>query len=320
MNQHVPRVSIGLPVYNGENYLPQKLDAILAQTFTDFELIISDNASTDSTQKICLSYAAKDPRVRYYRNEVNLGLTKNLNRAFELSSPSEYFGWTAHDDLIAPDFYAKCVEVLDSDPSIILCHSWVKIIDERGEVVGDYDPFLYFADEGSPYPHKRFRDLIMIPHQCLDDLGLIRKSAITMEPIYEGHFGSDRNFLAELSLIGKFYHIPEYLFFWRDMRYRRDLPFDEWSARLDSSRPDRIPMPRWSMLYGYIRSVNRVELSAKERFLCYLQIAEWMTRHARGLAKDVVRGGEALARRSKKRVFARVSGSHASDQPAKATR
>jgi glycosyltransferase involved in cell wall biosynthesis len=319
MNQHVPRVSIGLPVYNGEKYLPQKLDAILAQTFTDFELIISDNASTDSTQEICLSYAARDARVRYFRNEVNLGLTRNFNRAFELSSASEYFSWTSHDDLIAPDFYAKCVEVLDSDPSIVLCHSWIKMIDEYGVVEGDYDPALYFLNEGSPYPHKRFRELILIPHQCLECQGLVRKSTITMRPIYESHFGSDRNLLAELSLTGKFYHIPEFLYLWRDMRYVRYLPFDGWSARLDSSKPDRIPMPHWSMLRGYLRSVNRAQLSVGERFLCYLQIAEWVPRHATGLAKDVVRGSIVLARRSRDRVFARAFGLHASDLPRKTT-
>ena len=96
-----PRVSIGLPVYNGDNYLAETLDSILAQTFTDFELIISDNGSTDRTEAICRRYAAQDHRVRYVRNPSNLGAARNYKRAFELAR-GEYFKWNGHDDPLAP--------------------------------------------------------------------------------------------------------------------------------------------------------------------------------------------------------------------------
>jgi glycosyltransferase involved in cell wall biosynthesis len=87
-----PRLSIGMPVFNGEKYLKEALDSILAQTYSDFELLISDNASTDRTEQICREYAAKDRRIRYYRNEKNIGAPKNFNRVFELSS-GKYFRW-----------------------------------------------------------------------------------------------------------------------------------------------------------------------------------------------------------------------------------
>ena len=74
MNSNLPRVSIGMPIYNGERYLRSALDSLLAQTFEAFEIIISDNASTDATPAICSAYAAKDPRIRYYRNERNIGV------------------------------------------------------------------------------------------------------------------------------------------------------------------------------------------------------------------------------------------------------
>jgi len=119
IKNHKPRVSIGLPVYNGENYLEEAIDSILAQTYKDFELIISDNASTDRTPDICQAYANKDPRIRYYRNEKNIGAAVNFNRVFELSS-SEYFKWAAHDDIIAPDYISECIEILDNDDSIVL--------------------------------------------------------------------------------------------------------------------------------------------------------------------------------------------------------
>ncbi len=124
----MPRVSVGLPVYNGENFIKDALDSILAQTFEDFELIISDNASTDGTQQICRQYTSKDQRIRYIRNDGNIGASKNFNQVFELSS-GEYFKWIAHDDLCAPEFLERCVEVLDQDPSIVLCFARPKAID-----------------------------------------------------------------------------------------------------------------------------------------------------------------------------------------------
>lgn len=90
MNRKQPQVSIGMPVYNGEQFLKDALDSILAQTFDNFELIISDNTSTDNTQEICKAYSAKDQRICYYRNEKNLGAAWNFNRVFELAR-GEYF-------------------------------------------------------------------------------------------------------------------------------------------------------------------------------------------------------------------------------------
>src|SRR5208282_399437 len=98
-----PMVSIGLPVYNGEAYLRQVLDSVLAQTFSDFELIISDNASTDCTEAICREYAAADARIRYHRQARNRGATWNFRQVALLSS-GQYFLWTSHDDLLAPTY------------------------------------------------------------------------------------------------------------------------------------------------------------------------------------------------------------------------
>lgn len=138
MSNNQPRLSIGLPVFNGDKFLNKAIDSLLAQTFEDFELIISDNASTDKTEEICRTYAEKDQRIRYYRNEKNIGCARNFNRVFKLSS-AEYFKWAAHDDLHAPNFLMKCVEVLDQNPSVILCHSQVYIIDEYGKFLQNYD-------------------------------------------------------------------------------------------------------------------------------------------------------------------------------------
>jgi hypothetical protein len=118
-----------------------------------------------------------------------------------------------------------------------------------------------------------------------------------IKPLYAHHDGNDRNMLAEMSLYGKFYHVPEILFYWRDQR-RRDLPFELWAERLDTAHAGEIPMPRWQVLGGYLRTLQRVPLDSSERARCYAAVAEWMPRHARGLSKDVWRGGRLALRRT----------------------
>ena len=116
VSQGRPRVTLGVPVFNGGPFLPETLDSLLNQTFSDLEVVISDNASTDRTEEICRAYAARDPRVRYYRNDVNRGAAWNHNRVFELAR-GEFFKWSAADDLCAPEFLTLCVAALDRDPA-----------------------------------------------------------------------------------------------------------------------------------------------------------------------------------------------------------
>ena len=155
MTDNKPQLTIGLPVYNGQNYVRQAIESILVQTYRDFELIISDNASTDKTPEICREYL-KDPRVRYYRSKRNNGGAWNWNRVFELSS-GVYFKWAAHDDTMSPEFVERCIRELEKDPTIILCHSKDAIIDENSKVIGAYD----LGDiQDSEKPHERFRELL----------------------------------------------------------------------------------------------------------------------------------------------------------------
>jgi len=134
MDERIPAVSIGLPVYNGDRFLRQAVESILNQTFGDFELIISDNASTDGTEEMCRGLAAQDPRVRYVRNARNIGGGRNANQVFELARAS-FFKWHPHDDYIAPEYLERCIEVLRRDPSVILCLSKVRVVGVEGEVL-----------------------------------------------------------------------------------------------------------------------------------------------------------------------------------------
>ena len=275
---YTPRVSIGLPVYNGEKYLETALDSILNQTYSDFELIIVDNASYDQTQQICREYGAKDKRIRYHRNKVNIGAVANFNRAFKFSS-GEYFKWAAHDDVLAPEFLANCIAKLDSDPSIVLCHSKSGCIDEHGELVGIYN---YKARSDSSKPHERFGDLIA-EHAHADSwvllFGLIRADVLRRTKLFGNYIGSDVNLLAEISLLGQIYEIPELLFFRRSHQqaYSNRASDKKFSIEEEMSwwtQNYRFFSEWWRIYIEYFKSVRHSPLKWSEKRLCYAQISK----------------------------------------------
>src|SRR3954454_25324452 len=152
----VPRLSLGLPVYNGEEYLAESLDALLGQTYEDYELIISDNASTDATDEICRRYAEKDSRTRYVRQPKNIGATPNHNYVFDVSR-TELFKWVSHDDLYARDLLKRCIEALDERPDVILAHCDQAIIDGDGRIV---QPLEYTLDTAARHAPDRSRTIL----------------------------------------------------------------------------------------------------------------------------------------------------------------
>src|SRR3982751_6015938 len=126
-----PRVSIGMPVFNAQRYLREAIESLLGQTMGDFELILSDNASTDSTAEICQAFVCRDSRVKYFRNETNLGVVANFNLAFTRAR-GRLFKWAAYDDLHAPEYLERCAAVLDREPGVGICHSLTRSIDGAG--------------------------------------------------------------------------------------------------------------------------------------------------------------------------------------------
>src|SRR5215470_10065074 len=133
----VPRLSVGLPVYNGEKYLTESIESLLGQSYKDFELIISDNASTDSTADICRRYANQDSRIRYIRQPRNIGLAPNHNFVVD-QSHGEFFKWAASDDLYGRELLQSCIDALDQHPDVVLAHSWTAAIDSAGKVIQAY--------------------------------------------------------------------------------------------------------------------------------------------------------------------------------------
>jgi glycosyltransferase involved in cell wall biosynthesis len=276
-------VSIGLPVYNGENYISKAIESVLNQTYENLELIITDNQSTDQTEKICREYAKKDKRVRYYRNKNNYGARYNYNKVFLLSK-GKYFSWISHDDLIANNFIEKCISVLEKDKSVILCHSRTAKINESGEMIGNYDERGNKIRISSKKTYVRFGDLIKEENPCWWIFGLMRRNVLEKTVLFGNFENSDRNLLAELSLQGRFFEIPEYLFF------RRDHPEAYTSKYVDGKINLEEQMKWWSSHYSsnrrylghiknmieYFVSIKRAPINYYVKIPCVLQIFNWL--------------------------------------------
>jgi glycosyltransferase involved in cell wall biosynthesis len=206
-----PLVTIGLPVYNSERFVRQSIDSLLAQTYSEFVLIINDNASTDSTQDICKQYAERDARVKYHRNATNIGNPRNFNRVFELTQ-TRYLKWSTADDFWAPTFLERAVEIMERDPSIALCYPQAYLVDAEG---GNAQPYEDCLNLPQPDPADRFLTLIDSIKLAHQHLGLIRTDCLRQTHLLGTYSGSDIALLAELALYGKFYELPERLFYRR---------------------------------------------------------------------------------------------------------
>lgn len=278
-----PKVSIGLPVYNGDEFLENAIESILGQSFTDFELIISDNASTDKTAMICQTYAARDERIRYYRNATNIGGANNGNRTFLLAQ-GQYFRWAAHDDLCAPELIEKCVAVLDREPDVVLCYTQTINIDQEGKILGTTTLNRATSDS----PHRRFRDLAFRNDYCEPSYGLIRSDILRRTRLEQDFTGSDRVLLCELAFYGKFVEIAEPLFY---KRHHPKNTYLDWRARMAWFNPawkGKITFPNWLQFLNYLSAIKQGPLSAHEKFYCYTIMLEWLMVHGKSMAKDLV--------------------------------
>lgn len=292
-NKTRPLVTIGLPVYNGEEYLEEALDSILAQTYENFELIISDNASTDGTEEICRRYA-QDPRVQYQRSPTNQGATWNFNRVWELAS-GKYFKWHAHDDLLEPEFLRKCVEVLEANPDVVLCHTETDIIEQNGELFEHYGIKLETDD---PRPTHRFKELLIKWQRCFPIFGVIRTATLRKTPAMGNYGHADGVLLARLGLLGRFHEVPETLFSYRrhekqstsvyglkDKSAGND--YHAYLAWFDPSKADRLAFPQWKILWEYLRSIFMAPLSIGQKARCLFIIVWYMRIRARNLLRDL---------------------------------
>jgi glycosyltransferase involved in cell wall biosynthesis len=271
----LPRVSIAIPVYNGARYLSATIESILSQTYTNFELIICDNASSDATGEICQSFAQRDARVYYYRNEQNIGWAGNHNRVIDLAR-GVYFKWAAHDDLLDPTFLEKCVRVLDENPEVVLCYPRTQFIDEGGNLLAVYADGL---DLRQPRADQRFSEFFKRQSLSHPVFGVTRRHILLRTGRMGSYVMSDRVLIGELALNGQIYEQPETLFLRRlhdDISTNINSTGAQMLAWINPKAKAPFHLPKWRRLYEYAKAVARSHMSARERLGCYHQLVRFV--------------------------------------------
>lgn len=281
----VPRLSIGLPVYNGEDYLAESLDALLGQSYEDFELVIADNASTDGTADICRRYAKQDSRIRYFRQPRNLGLAGNRSFVIE-QARGELYKEASHDDLYARDLLRCCIDALDEYPQVVLAHSWTAAIDGNGDVTQALD---YPLATDSPRAPERFRSMLFGSDNDYglirsdDEYGVMRTAVLRRVAPLGSYYHADKTLMAEIVLHGPFHQTSEWLYFRRDHPDRAQHAHPTirtWCTNLDPRRANPIRNPTALLIaeyiWGYVAAIRRAPLSTKDRQECFGYLARWV--------------------------------------------
>ncbi len=278
MSNHIPRIVIGMPVYNGGKHIAQTIDSILDQTFADFHLFISDNASTDNTGEICQAYAESDQRITYYRQQKNLGMAPNFNFVFRPDG-APYFKWAAHDDVIQPDYLLSCIEFLDKDPSLAMVHCPTSRIDDNGYKTGTYQDIGLSACTIS----DRFWRVLWTVN-IYEIYGVMRSEYVAKTKLAGSYFGSERNILAEVLLQGNIHYLDDSLF------SRRDHQDSLTAMHLESKSKRNFEQRQSAHASGikmsslqtsairfreYCHSIIRFSMPGKERVLCSKHLVDW---------------------------------------------
>jgi glycosyltransferase involved in cell wall biosynthesis len=275
-------------VYNGGLFLAHSIESLLAQTHHNIELVISDNASSDGTQAVCEQIARRDSRVCYFRLPNNIGGIKNHTKVRELAR-GEYFMWASSDDLWQPTYIARCVEVLQADPAVVLAYAINAKIDEDGRSLGTVTPGLTVDTDDVV---QRFRDLTQIDSPIEPFYGVVRRSAMQAAAPLPQHPGWDRFVLAEIGLMGRFRQIKEPL-------YTRRIHSNQSVSNFPSLR-ERY---RWGnptarhrrCVWPYIEFASRFAAVAwrsapdwRTKLGCLMHVLKWCNWQRRNIWGDVV--------------------------------
>ena len=282
-----PRASIGLPVFNGERYLAPAISSLLAQDYTDFELVIGDNGSTDATEEICREALAADPRVRYLRSSVNRGAAWNFNRVFNASTGG-YFRWAAYDDLVAPAHLGRCVEILDvTGPEVALAYTKTAMIDEFGNPAGDYDEGF---DASDPRPHVRVARIARHLVRSNVLFGLLRREVMERTNLHGAYPSADWTLIVEWAMQGAFVQAPERLFYRRlhpgmsRTAHARTSDLAEWfqPGSGATARPEFL-----RLFAEQCAAIGRAPVDVRSRLLAGAWYApSFFVRHRRSIARE----------------------------------
>lgn len=278
-----PPLCVGFPVYNGEAFLAQALESLLVQSFADFEIVVSDNASTDATPDICRRYERIDRRVRFVRNVANIGAGPNFNRVFRYCR-SPFFKWMAHDDMLAPDFLRRLMLALGEDAGAVLAHPRLKLVDDTGKplavrpdgrIADRHDRQFHVLEpphlaEGPDAP-SRFAEALRRMNWCTAIFGVMRAEALRRTHLHGSYYEADRVLLAEMALLGRFIQVDEPLLLKRCHSGVSVLkPYKEQARMID---PAVWPGPRGLRLrLGYLRTLAVGDLRPTERLACAVTV------------------------------------------------
>lgn len=266
-------VSIGLPVFRGERFVAAAIESVLAQSYTDVELLISDNASDDDTVAICQRYAARDSRIVFQRNNTNIGVSRNHNTVFNMAS-GQYFKWLAHDDYLHPDFVQQCVSMLNANPAAGLCYTATRVIDDQDRAIVVRPIVLPGAD--SPRASDRFAAILFGDRFLQSIFGVFRAALLARTRLFRSFHNSDRVLLSELALIAPILHIETPLFDNRHYAGRyTSLSRPQDRAAWHQASGLRARCPTWCSYACYIGNVRRHVTGTAERLRCLRHLLRW---------------------------------------------
>jgi glycosyltransferase involved in cell wall biosynthesis len=284
----LPKVSVGMPIFNGERFLNSAIESILNQDEPNLELILADNASTDATADICRYYESADSRVRFVTSDRNRGVAWNFNRLVDLAR-AKYFKWADCDDLVEPSLLRRCVEALEAEPNTVLAYSWARYIDENGETLRST---VEVPDYGLAIsPVARARGFLRLPSSHVLELqGVILRDHLAATSMMGPYAASDLALILELAMRGSFAQVAEPLFLHRmhNARVSTSSPNPRELSRVHSENGHAVLLPRWFLLAMFARGILASPAPRSQQLRSLPFVGVWAARHWQQLGYDVV--------------------------------
>lgn len=209
-----PNVDVNLFVYNGVATVGAAIESVLAQTWPALTLTLIDDGSTDGTAEVLAGYAARVPAIRLKRNRRNGGAIAAFQQAFRMGN-GDFVMPKSSDDLIAPDFIARVMDVLLAHPDTVMCHTAGLVFRGTDRVCGLYPP-EHCLDAVGPDPLTRARHVMLRYTSSPSFWGIYRRDAVDRLAPIRYRAGWDHVVLAELALHGEIRHVAEPLYWRRD--------------------------------------------------------------------------------------------------------
>ena len=266
----MPMISVGIPVYNGERYIKDSIESILSQTYSDFELIISDNASTDKTISICKEYANQDKRIKLHLNNNNIGASGNFRKVFELSS-GKYFKWQCHDDTCSRNMLQEALEKLENDCSRVLAFPLTVIKWEDGREVLSQDCWRALLAQENVSKRISFR-VRNAKGPTTPIFGLIRSEVLRKTRLIDSFTHSDQVLILELAMQGRFALLERSTHYFRQHRKKSLNATKDPRERLLWFDPSYKGNPPDEMLHLYqemFKSVSKGDVALTHKIMCY---------------------------------------------------